>query len=224
MIIAWLIVAYVIGLGLVLTGAYQVAPIDAQGFAKFRDVATVMVAAYTALMTGVISLFSLWKNQAAAKELEQLKRSLQVDLLTEQLARNLELETTKSRLVAKDSAYLNLYRAADAAYDTLNQNLNREGWTSEKRKVMEERLSAASSDTAQLSNQEHVLKWELARQRAMDIALQAQKLTGPKKQKQFWQSELNEFGVMVEEFRLIVVAERLSIPEPRQRQSSTPGT
>jgi hypothetical protein len=224
MIIVWLIVAYVIGLGLVLTGAYRVAPIDAQGFAKFRDFASVMVAAYTALMTGVISLFSLWKNQASAKELEELKRSLQVDLLTEQLARNLELESTKSRLIAKDSAYLNLYRAIDGAYDTLNQHLNRETWTSEKRKEMEERLSAASSDTAQLSNQEHVLKWDLARQRAVDIALQAEKLTGPNEQKQFWRSELNEFGVMVEEFRLIVVAERLSIPEPRQRQSSTTGS
>jgi hypothetical protein len=221
MIIVWLIVAYVIGLGLVLTGAYRVAPIDAQGFAKFRDVATVMVAAYTALMTGVISLFSLSKNVAAARELEKLKTSLQVDLLNEQLARNLELETTKSRLVANDTAYLNLYKAADGAYDTLNHNLNRETWTSEKRTAMEERLSTASSDTAQLSNQEHVLKWDLVRQRAVDIGLQAEKLTGPDAQKKFWHSELDEFGQMVEDFRLIVVAERLSIPEPRQRQSTT---
>jgi hypothetical protein len=46
----------------------------------------------------------------------------------------------------------------------------------------------------------------------------------PERTKLFWQSELDEFAAIVEEFRLIVVAERLSIPEPRQRQSPTTGS
>jgi hypothetical protein len=164
---AILIIAYVFFICLAFYGAYRFTDWSKDGLKSFTELATVGLAAVSAVMGMVISFISLNKNRTANIQLEQLKANL--SFWNEIRS---DFETRKSAEERK--AYADLWAAIDRSYLILAK-LETASWTAADKTEMDGVLLAAQAQQVFLRSTEHRDLWTKARQRARFISEEAAK-------------------------------------------------
>ena len=189
----------VLGLGF----AYYYNPYNAnvtEPLKSFGTAATIASTAISAIMTAIVSLITMHKNQGAAKELERLKGTI---------ARTQEFHR------AARQAYLDLLAAVDAAYAALQQ-LEAGRWATENNKTMAEALAKAATLTVHCRIKAHEDLWEKIRQKCIALGDRAEELGANKQQQpELWRSKVSSLATAIAEFKTIVQVEtRKGIDDP----------
>ena len=187
-----LLILYAIALGLGIYGSYQFAPMTSpDGLKNFGVVATIVVAAISAVMTTFVSLVSLNKNLTNAERIERLKDALQ---------------TTREFNKTTSDAYRDLALAADQAHSLLSK-LESASWVPANKVIMDDALDKAKPQTINCRVTEHGELWDKIRQRATFLAESAEELSAAANQADLWRSKSKPFSDSVADFKQIAYDE-----------------
>lgn len=194
-----LITGYIVVMVMALIVAYIFNPYDPNdGLKNFGVAGTIACTAISAIMTAIVSLITMTRNQDAARELEQLKRGLAISQELYRLARQ---------------SYSELLAALDIAYSNLQQ-LESGGWQIGNYKTMVDSLAKVATLTVNCREKEHEDFWEVARQRCVATGHRAEELANDKMgQAELWKLKVGPISEAINRFKGIVKVETRKVED-----------
>jgi hypothetical protein len=172
---------------------------------NFAGLATVCIAAVSALMGMVTGFITMYKNQQAAANLESFKSDLQVKVLNQKIWTDLRFEHEKSKTANEASAYGKLSASLGNAY-LLLAKLETSSWKAEDKLLMDNALLEVYAQLVYARSPEHRILWEKVRQRCRSIAEAAVKIDVAQ-QPALWQKETAQLAELYRQFSDVATAE-----------------
>jgi hypothetical protein len=210
-----LIAIYAFLLFVALSASYHLAPFTAEtGFENFAKVATVAVAAVSALMTAAVAIINFDRSAKESRKLAILNAKLQrrlarynaklsKRLVADKLGADLTLERWKTTVTKEITAYSDLWAAAQGAYYTLAK-LESSKWEVADKAAVEMAMTKVAPGASHLAAPEHGDLWTKIWNRANYVAELAEKLPSKDEQPRLWHEQVAGLGDLMLKFQQIV--------------------
>jgi hypothetical protein len=185
--IAGIAVAYILFLIIGIAICAQLYPFAGgqDGLKNFGVVSTVVVAAISGIMTAIVSLYTLHRNnlgQIALKRLED------------------ELLNKREFVKGTKEAYQALLAAATTAHANLIK-LQSGDWGDDQKRAMEKAFTKVASQIIYMRNEDDENTWLKIQHRGMYLAERAEELPNKTEQSAFWRTQSQPFSEALSTFK-----------------------